>query len=58
MSDQDTLDMFAAMALQALLLDSEHTKGAEPEDIAALAYEQGEAMMVERARRREAKGGR
>lgn len=51
MNNQECLDMFAAMAMQSLMLDHDHTHGAEPEDIASLAYEQAQAMMVERARR-------
>lgn len=52
MNEQKTLDMFAALAMQALVRAPDLTHGAEPDDIAALAYEQAEAMMVERAKRR------
>lgn len=43
--------MFAAMAMQAWLRnDGDDSKSCE--DVAALAYEQAAAMMVERAKRR------
>jgi hypothetical protein len=50
MSRQERLDMFAAMAMQALMGD-ESMRGAEPDDVAAAAYEQAEAMLVESDRR-------
>lgn len=50
MTLQETRDMFAATAMQSLMRDPAFQQ-AEPEDIAAAAYEQAEAMLVERARR-------
>ena len=49
-SFQDLRDMFASMAMQALMADASMV-ACEPEDIAAAAYEQAEAMMFERAKR-------
>ncbi|HKY41350.1 MAG TPA: hypothetical protein VJN18_35700 [Polyangiaceae bacterium] len=46
----DLRDMFAAHALQSLMLDKAVSEGAEPEDLAELAYEQADAMLRERAK--------
>lgn len=43
----DLRDMFAAHAMQSLMLDPSF-KGSEPEDIAAAAYEQADAMLKAR----------
>jgi hypothetical protein len=50
-SRNELRDMFAAHAMQALLLDKRSTEGAEPEDIADLAYEQADAMLKARSER-------
>ena len=51
MSRQDCLDMFAALAMQAWLRIDGETDNKSEDDIAALSYEQADAMMRERDKR-------
>jgi hypothetical protein len=46
---QETLDMFAAHALAAYIVDDEP----DPKEVACAAYEYARAMMAERFRRNE-----
>ena len=44
-------EIVAVAAMVVLMLDKKLTDGAEPEDIADMAYEQADAMLVARAKR-------